>query len=197
MQNSVAEPPDIMEYLYFLSGLKDCCAAYPEGYKNVAENETGRLVEMTLKVGQHDPPHDHAHPLHLMYVVQGGKIKITDWSSGSAGEAHVVEMPAGGAPAILPAGPHQVSNVGETDVKIVFVEARSGKFGETPDMLKSPCDNDPDSYKVLAENDEWFAGMMTMEPGAVDFIHTTATAIIFFTSSRVILRFSSTTWDPI
>jgi hypothetical protein len=64
----------------------------------------------------------------------------------------LVEIPTG-APPIFPAGAHQVSNVGETDVKIVFVEV-SGKFGDTPDHLKSPCDTDPDCYKVLAENDE-------------------------------------------
>jgi hypothetical protein len=39
-----------MEYLTFLSSLKDCCTAFSEGYKNSAENQTGRLVETTLKV---------------------------------------------------------------------------------------------------------------------------------------------------
>jgi hypothetical protein len=57
-----------MEYLTLLSGLKDCCTAFSEGYKNAAENQqTGRLVEMILKVGESDPPHDH--PDHLMFVV--------------------------------------------------------------------------------------------------------------------------------
>ncbi len=79
----------------------------------------------------------------------------TDSSSGSAVDSNVVEIPTG-APPIFPASPHQISNVGETDVKIVSVEVSGGQVGETPDHLsKSPCDTDPECYKILAENDEW------------------------------------------
>jgi len=67
----------------------------------VAENSTGRLVEMTLKAGDEDAPHDH--PKHYMYVVSGGKLAITDWSSGAAGGQATVDLPTG-APPIMPSG---------------------------------------------------------------------------------------------
>lgn len=45
-----------------------------------------------------------------------------------------------------PPGPHQVKNVGETDVVLVFVEV-TGKYTATPEGLKCPCDTDPNCYK--------------------------------------------------
>ena len=68
--------------------------AFGEGYKVVAENVTGRLVEMTLKVGQSDPPHDH--PKHYMYFVQGGKLTITDYAGGEKGASEEKEIRSGG-----------------------------------------------------------------------------------------------------
>jgi len=155
------------DFLKHTSGLPDCCTAKPDGYKVVAENKTGRLIEMTLKAGDEDPPHDHTK--HYMYVVAGGKLQITDYSTGAAGESNTVEMPAG-APPIIPAGPHQVKNVGETDVVIVFVEI-TGKYTSTPEGLKSPCSTNPECYKSLASDDEWFTGLMEMAPGARDEPH--------------------------
>jgi hypothetical protein len=34
----------------------------------------------------------------------------------------------------------------------------TGKYSDAPDGLKSPCDTNPDCYKILAEDDEWFTG---------------------------------------
>ena len=67
-------------------------------------------------------------------------------------------------------GPHQVKNTGETDVFVVFVEV-SGKYTSTPEGLKSPCDTDPGFYKSLASDEDWFTGLMEMEPGAKDTPH--------------------------
>ena len=69
----------------------------------LAENVTGRLVEMTMKPGVSDPPHDH--PKHYMYFVDGGKLSITDFDEEgkSKDNAHEVEIPSGAAP-IFPAG---------------------------------------------------------------------------------------------
>jgi len=162
--SSVEQPFD---FLKFRSGLPDCCTAKPDGYKVVAENDTGRLVEMTLKAGDEDPAHDH--PKHYMYIVAGGTLAITDYATGVAGETQTIELPAG-APPIMPAGPHQVKNVGETDVVVIFVEV-SGKYTSSPEGLKSPCDTDPGCYKSLASDEDWFTGLMEMEPGAKDSPH--------------------------
>jgi Ca2+-binding EF-hand superfamily protein/mannose-6-phosphate isomerase-like protein (cupin superfamily) len=151
----------------FESGLPDCCTAFGEGYKVLAENATGRLVEMTLKVGQSDPPHDH--PKHYMYFVEGGKLTITDYTGGEKGEEKEVDIPAG-APPIFPAGPHQVTNSGDVDVKVIFVEV-TGEFGDVPEGMKSPCDTDPECYKILAEDDDWFTGEMNMGAGTKDHPH--------------------------
>ena len=97
----------------FTSGLPDCCTANPQNYKVMAEIPNGRIVEMTLKAGEEDSPHDH--PVHSMYVVTGGKLSITNYTDGKPQESNVVEIPSG-APPIMPAGVHQVKNVGDTDV---------------------------------------------------------------------------------
>ena len=42
---------------------------------------------------------------------------------GAAQGAAELELPSGAA-MVIPAGPHQVTNIGDTDVKILFVEVR-------------------------------------------------------------------------
>jgi len=155
----------------FKSGLLDCCATCPEQYKVVAELPGARLIEMTLKPGEEDKPHDH--PAHSMFVAQGGKLCITDYDETGKpkGEGHEVELPSG-APPIMPPGPHQVKNVGETTVKVIFVEPTlmcqpCGDVGE----YISPFKVAPECYKILAEDDMWITGMLTMEVGGKDPVH--------------------------
>ena len=76
-------------------------------------------------------------------------------------------MPAPHTAATTTTGPHQVKNVGETDVVVIFVEV-TGKYTSTPEALKCPCDTDPECYKFLAQDDDWFTGIMEMAPGAKD-----------------------------
>jgi len=153
----------------FESGLADCCTTNPDNYKVVAEMPNARLVEMTLAPGAEDQPHDH--PAHSMYVIQGGKLAIRGPPEYAEGEAHEVEIPTGAAP-IMPAGPHQVKNVGDTEVKIVFVEALPAckPCGDVEGFVK-PFDVSPSCYQVLAENEEWITGIVTMEPGTTDELH--------------------------
>ena len=134
----------------FTSGLPDCCTTNPGNYKVMAEIPNGRIVEMTMKPGEEDTPHDH--PVHSMYVVKGGKLSITNFNEGKPQEPHVVELPSG-APPVMPAGVHQVKNVGETDVKIIFVEAYAActPCGEIKDYI-SPFTVSPECYTSLAES---------------------------------------------
>lgn len=154
----------------FTSGLKDCCTSNPEAYKVVAELPGARLVEMSLEPGGKDDPHDH--PPHSMFVLAGGKLSIDGVNEDGTvkGEGHEVEIPTG-APPIMPAGPHQVTNVGDTAVKIIFLEPTvtcqpcGGIDGPTPFQVTPEC------YKILAEDDNWITGMLTMEVGQEDGFH--------------------------
>ena len=156
--------------------------AFPQGYKVMAELPGARLVEMTLGPGEEDIVHDH--PVHSMYVIDGGKLSITDYKDGKPMEPHVVDIPSG-APPIMPAGVHQVKNVGDTKVKIVFVEAfpscaPCGPLGgaETPFKVSPEC------YTSLAENDDWITGLLTMEPGQKDAFHYHRDHLIYVLSGN-------------
>lgn len=132
-----------------------------------------RLVEMTMAPGDADKP--HTHPVHHMYVVQGGDLSIVH-----DGKRDAVSIPTGAAP-IMPAGPHQVSNVGNNEVKIIFIEP-------TPDSLAceelegeyiAPMDVCPECYEVLAEDDEWFVARMSMKAGMVDPPHSHLAHLVY------------------
>jgi len=150
----------------FSSGLPDCCTSNPEYYKVVAEMPNARLIEMTMPPGAEDKPHEH--PAHSMYVVQGGKVAI---SGPPDAEAHEMDIPTG-APPIMPAGPHKVKNAGDTELKIIFVEAlpQCKPCGDIADFV-SPFSVAPECYSLLAEDDNWVTGLLTMEPGATDQLH--------------------------
>lgn len=142
----------------------DCCDATPDSYSVLASSAVGRLIKMTLKAGCTDNPHDH--PLaHYLYILNGGKIKI-DMGEGKELE---LEVKAGQAMPV-PGGPHQVSNIGDTDVEILFVEP-TGRTTVTPSEFASPFKTDPGCYKILCEDDDWIVGEMVMKAGAEDHPH--------------------------
>lgn len=154
---------------------KDCCTENPDNYKVLAQFSDAdgkcisRLVEMTLPKGGADKPHDH--PIHYMYIVNGGKLQITHPNAEGQTVVDVIDMPDG-APPILPAGPHQVSNVGETDVKIVFVEVFSNPEMTILPGFISPFDVYSEGYTKLNNDDYWVTGLMTMKSGAQDPPHS-------------------------
>lgn len=148
---------------------KTCYGATPQCYKVIAENSSGKLVHMKLKPGGIDNPHDH--PTHYLYVVKGGKLKLSPPPGQTEGSAEV-EMPDGAA-MVIPAGPHQVSNVGDNEVEILFVEPTSTANPWALDGdYTSPVSVCPQCYKVLAEDDDWFVGEMTMKAGEEDPPHS-------------------------
>eukprot|EP00931_Biecheleriopsis_adriatica_P118954 TRINITY_DN9424_c0_g2_i3.p1 TRINITY_DN9424_c0_g2~~TRINITY_DN9424_c0_g2_i3.p1 ORF type:complete len:292 (-),score=71.64 TRINITY_DN9424_c0_g2_i3:192-1013(-) len=163
----------------FKSGLLDCCATSPENYKVVAEVPGFRMVEMTMAPGEADKPHDH--PGHSMFFVQGGKLCITDYDENgkSKDNAHEVDIPSG-APPIFPPGAHQVKNVGDTNVKCIFVEPTTAMkpCGEIAGYI-SPFAVAPECYKTLAEDDTFITGMCTMEPGQGDPVHNHRDHLIY------------------
>lgn len=171
-EGKMAVPGAFVNFKEFLD--IDCCTSDPEQYKVLAETEHERLIEMKLPPGGKD--HPHSHPVHQMYVISGAKLQIAHPESPDCEgyKEDVLEIPTGAAP-ILPAGPHQVSNIGETEAHIIFIEAKKGTtFPGTPEMpgFISPFDVYPEGYTKLAEDDDWFTGMMEMDAGKQDPPHS-------------------------
>lgn len=160
VKDPMSKPGAFVNFKEFMG--VDCCTSNPNNYKVVAEMGYARLILMTLAPGEQDKPHDH--PVHQMYVISGGRLRIghPTEADGSGFKTDEVEMPSGAAP-ILPAGPHQVQNIGDTVVRIIFVEETAGYKG-TPALpgFISPFDVYPEGYKKLAEDDNWMTGLMTM-----------------------------------
>lgn len=74
-----------------------------------------KLYEVTLKPG--DSVGLHTHPDHVLYVAQGGTIKIYP----KEGEPQTAELPTGAA-MIFPAQSHSGINTGTTTVKLVVAD---------------------------------------------------------------------------
>lgn len=156
----------------FASGLPDCCTASPDLYKTIAEIPgVARLVEMTFPPGAKDVPHEH--PVHSMFFVTPVKLKISGPPTPTklGEEGGVAELPAEAAP-IFPAMAHQVENVGDSEGKAIFVEAYPSctPCGDVEGFI-SPFTVAPECYKILAEDDDWYTGLLTMEPGMSDPFH--------------------------
>jgi quercetin dioxygenase-like cupin family protein len=92
----------------------------PEIYKVLLDNDDVTVLEVTFKPGQGDKK--HSHKVHTFYVLQGGKVKITE----PDGTSKEMEAPSG---ATVHAGvvTHQVTNIGDTEVKVILVEHKKLK----------------------------------------------------------------------
>jgi quercetin dioxygenase-like cupin family protein len=164
----------------FPSGMKDCCSTNPESYKVVADIPgVARLIEMVVPPGGEDQPHEH--PSHSLYFVTDCKLEIRDIDAdGKMGEPHEAAPPAGAAP-IFPPGAHQVKNINDKEARVIFVESYpdAGESAPAPTEFTSPFKACENCYKILAEDDKWVTGMLTMEPGAQDTLHNHKDHLIY------------------
>jgi quercetin dioxygenase-like cupin family protein len=80
------------------------------------ENDRVRLLDTLFK--PNDNAAMHSHPDHVIYVLKGGKIKIT-----SSGKTDVLDLKAGQA-MFLKAQSHEAENIGKTDVDLLVVELK-------------------------------------------------------------------------
>jgi quercetin dioxygenase-like cupin family protein len=60
----------------------------------------------------------HSHPDHVVYVLKGGKLKIT-----TSGKTDVFDLKVGQA-VFFKAQSHEVENTGRTDVDLLVVELK-------------------------------------------------------------------------
>ena len=104
-------------------------------YKLVLENERVRAMEVRFAPGQSIGLHDH--PDHLVYVLAGGKLKITR-EDGQAQEPELKE----GQALWIPAEAHKAANTGDTEVRLLVVELRepshAAASGHEPDGAGPP-----------------------------------------------------------
>ncbi len=90
----------------------------PDVYRVLLENDTVRVLDMTLPAGQTD--NQHSHPSETVIFLQGGKAEITL----PDGEVVRAELPDGH---IMWNGAwtHTVKNAGDADIRAIIVESKS------------------------------------------------------------------------
>jgi quercetin dioxygenase-like cupin family protein len=84
--------------------------------KVIMENDRVRVVETLFRPNDKAPM--HSHPDHLVYVLKGGKLKIT-----TSGKTDEFELKNGQA-IFFQAQSHEVENTGKTDVDLLVVELK-------------------------------------------------------------------------
>jgi quercetin dioxygenase-like cupin family protein len=85
-------------------------------YKFKMENDRVRVLNATFKPG--DKAVMHRHPDHVVYVLKGGKMKLT-----SEGKTDVLDLEAGDT-IFIKAQSHEAENVGQTTLDLLVVELK-------------------------------------------------------------------------
>ena len=85
-------------------------------YKFVMENDRVRVLEVQFKPGEKAAM--HTHPDHVVYVLKGGKAKMT-----SSGKTDTLDLKTGQA-IFLKAQSHEAENTGKTDLDLLVVELK-------------------------------------------------------------------------
>lgn len=108
---------------------QDPAVVAPDIYKCTFENEHARLCEITFKPGAKIA--SHSHPDHLIYVLQPGKLQITDDGTGKSEDVDF----SMGQTVWLPAVTHHGASLGDTEIKAIVVEFKDRK-GASMDKRK-------------------------------------------------------------
>ena len=91
----------------------------PDIYTVLLENEHVRVLEYLLEPGEKEAW--HTHPPKVIYVVSGGKLRITT----KGGDSFVVDEKSGDTAWMGAVSPHFGENIGTTPIRIVLVEVKS------------------------------------------------------------------------
>ena len=91
--------------------------AGPTIYRSVFENERVRVFEVTFEKGAKIAA--HSHPDHAVYVLEGGKLRITVPNQAP----QELDLKAGEG-AFLPAQAHSAQNIGDTRVRLIVYEVK-------------------------------------------------------------------------
>lgn len=99
--------------------------------KVVLNNEKVRVLIVEFAPGE--VAAWHHHPSHVIYVLTGGKIEITDKNK----EPQTMDLVAGTA-MYMPAVTHMAKNVGTTTIKLVVTEMKpASKMMKTDMVMKA------------------------------------------------------------
>lgn len=85
-------------------------------YKLKMENDRVRVFDVTFKIG--DKAVMHHHPDHVVYVLEGGKMKLT-----SEGKTDIYDLKEGDA-MFLNAQSHEAENIGQSTLELLVVELK-------------------------------------------------------------------------
>ena len=85
-------------------------------YKFLNENERVRVLEVVFKPG--DMAKMHNHPEHVVYVLKGGKLRLT-----SEGKMQDMDL-ATGSVVFLKEQNHEATNVGNSVIDLLVVELK-------------------------------------------------------------------------
>jgi len=97
--------------------IDDIVALSPEVHKVLFENETIRLLEVSVKPGATVPM--HTNPENVNYILAGGTLRLIS-EDGSVLDVQLAERQV--IPA--PVGRHAVENVGQSEVRTLCIELK-------------------------------------------------------------------------
>tara|TARA_B100000214_G_C23877990_1_gene585880 strand:+ start:272 stop:961 length:690 start_codon:yes stop_codon:yes gene_type:complete len=138
----------------------------PDIYEVLLENDVVKVIMVTFGPGQKDKMHDH-NPM-TFHVIEGGKAKVT-MPDGTVNER---EIPSGFTGYNAAGQRHQVTNIGENEVKILLIEEKTiTQKMEAKEEFLYPESSSPDIYEVLLENEHVKVMMVTFEAGESDQMH--------------------------
>ena len=86
-------------------------------YKLKMENDRVRVFDVTFHPG--DKAVMHQHPDHVVYVLEGGKMKLT-----SGGKTDILDLIDGDA-IFLTAQSHEAENIWQSTLELLVVELKS------------------------------------------------------------------------
>jgi quercetin dioxygenase-like cupin family protein len=163
-------------WLLWDTGVTDAIAAMPDGQAPADPKATHWRRPKTLASqleGLGVKPADikyvavsHTHPDHVVYVLSGGKLRITP--AGAA--AQDLDLKAGQA-VFLPAQEHSAENLGTTEVKLVVVELRARPTAVAP-AGGDPTAVGPTIYKKVLDHERVRVLEVDFKKGAQIAAHT-------------------------
>ncbi len=98
-------------------GRKDPLKLYPDNYEVLVENDRVRVMDFKLRKGDTEEFHDH--PAHVLYVIQGFKVRF----SLPDGSSRIRETKAGDV-IFSEAVTHSPVNIGDSDAHGILVELK-------------------------------------------------------------------------
>ena len=138
----------------------------PEIYEVLLDNDVVKVMMVTFEAGQGDKMHDH-NPM-TFHFLEGGKAKVT-MPDGTVNER---EIPSGFTGYNPEGQRHQVTNIGENEMKAILIEEKTiTPTTEAKENFLHPESSSPNIYEVLLENEHVKVMMVTFEASEGDQMH--------------------------